>query len=100
MTFIINNNNKGFIFDIRDSRKFRDLEIYFKRYSRAERQKVKLISIAFYSSYIFLAEKLLKNADTVIDGFHIIVQAHNTLNYNRISLYYKSNPNYKKLINT
>lgn len=99
MAFIITDNDKGSIFDIQDSRKSRDLEIYFKRYSRAERQKVKLISMDFYSGYISLAEKLFKNADIVIDRFHIVVQAYNALNSTRISLCYKSNPNYKKLKN-
>ena len=97
MAFIITDNDKGSIFDIQDSRKSRDLEIYFKRYSRVERQKVKLISMDFYSGYISLAEKLFKNADIVIDRFHIVVQAYNALNSTRISLCYKSNPNYKKL---
>mgnify|MGYP002554562778 FL=1 len=99
MAFIITDNDKGSIFDIQDSRKSRDLEIYFKRYSRAERQKVKLISMDFYSGYISLAEKLFKNADIVIDRFHIVVQAYNALNSTRIGLCYKSNPNYKKLKN-
>ena len=99
MAFIITDNDKGSIFDIQDSRKSRDLEIYFKRYSRAERQKVKLISMDFYSGYISLAEKLFKNADIVIDRFHIVIQAYNALNSTRIGLCYKSNPNYKKLKN-
>ena len=99
MAFIITDNDNGSIFDIQGSRKSRDLEIYFKRYSRAERQKVKLISMDFYSGYISLAEKLFKNADIVIDRFHIVIQAYNALNSTRIGLCYKSNPNYKKLKN-
>ena len=97
MAFIITDNDNSSIFDIQDSRKSRDLEIYFKRYSRTERQKVKLISMDFYSRYISLAKKFFKNVDIVIDRFHIVVQAYNALNSTRISLCYKSNPNYKKL---
>ena len=99
MAFIIVDNNSGKIFDIHDSRKSNDLEKYFRRYSKVERDKVKLISTDFYSGYIYLAKKLFRNADIVIDRFHIVVQAYNALNSTRINLCYKSNPNYKKLKN-
>ena len=97
MAFIIVNNKSGNIFDILDSRKSRDLEKYFRRYSRNQRNKVKLISTDFYSGYIHLAEKLFKNADIVIDRFHIVIQAYNALNNTRVKLCNKSNPNYNKL---
>ena len=97
MAFIITNNESGNIFDIKDSRKTYDLEKYFKRYSRKERDKVKHISIDFYSGYISLVEKLFKNADISIDRFHIVIQVYNALNNARIKLCYKNNPNYKKL---
>ena len=97
MAFIITNNESGNIFDIKDSRKTYDLEKYFKRYSRKERDKVKHISIDFYSGYISLAKKLFKNADISIDRFHIVIQVYNALNTARIKLCYKNNPNYKKL---
>ena len=80
MAFIITNNDNGNLFDINDSRKSRDLENYFRRYSRNERNKVKHISIDFYSGYIYLAKKLFKNADISIDRFHIVIQAYNALN--------------------
>lgn len=97
MAFIITNNESENIFDIKDSRKTYDLEKYFKRYSRKERDKVKHISIDFYSGYISLAKKLFKNADISIDRFHIVIQVYNALNTARIKLCYKNNPNYKKL---
>jgi transposase len=99
MAFIIVDNKTGNIFDIQDSRKTNDLNKYFKRYSRSERNKVKLISTDFYSGYIHLAKDLFRNADIVIDRFHIIIQAYNALNNTRIKLCYKANPNYKKLKN-
>ena len=99
MAFIVVDNDSGKIFDIQDSRKSNDLEKYFRRYSKVERDKVRLISTDFYSGYIYLARKLFKNADIVIDRFHIVVQAYNALNSTRINLCYKSNPNYKKLKN-
>lgn len=97
MAFIIVNNNTGNIFDIQDSRKSNDLEKYFRRYSRDERNQVKHISTDFYSGYIYLAKKLFKNAEISIDRFHIVIQVYNALNSTRINLCYKSNPNYKKL---
>src|SRR5574344_2641670 len=97
MAFIITDNDKGNIFDINDSRKSKDLEKYFKRYSKQERDKVKHISTDFYSGYIYLAKKLFKNADISIDRFHIVIQAYNALNSTRISLCKKDNPNYNKL---
>lgn len=97
MAFIITNNDNGNLFDINDSRKSRDLEKYFRRYSKTERDKVKHISIDFYSGYIHLANKLFKNADISIDRFHIVIQAYNALNSTRVNLCYKSNPHYNKL---
>ena len=55
MAFIITDNDNGNIFDIQDSRKSIDLNKYFKRYSKTERDKVKHISIDFYSGYIFFS---------------------------------------------
>ena len=97
MAFIITDNDNGNLFDINASRKSRDLERYFRRYSKQERDKVKHISIDFYSGYIYLAKKLFKNADISIDRFHIIIQAYNSLNSTRVSLCKKDNPNYNKL---
>ena len=97
MAFIITGNDKGNIFDINDSRKSQDLEKYFKRYSKQERDKVKHISTDFYSGYIYLAKKLFKNADISIDRFHIVIQAYNALNSTRVKLCYKTNLYYNKL---
>ena len=97
MAFIITNNDTGSLFDINDSRKSRGLEKYFRRYSKRERDKVKHISIDFYSGYIYLAKKLFRNANISIDRFHIVIQAYNALNSTRVNLCKKSNPNYNKL---
>ena len=99
MAFIITDNDKENIFDILDSRKSNDLEKYFLRYPRVERNKVKHISIDFYSGYISLAKKMFKNANISIDRFHIVIQAYNALNITRVKLCYKSNPYYNKLKN-
>ena len=97
MAFIITDNDNGNLFDINDSRKSKDLEKYFRRYSRQQRNEVKHISTDFYSGYIYLAKKLFKNADISIDRFHIVTQVYNALNCTRVSLCEKDNPNYNKL---
>ena len=97
MAFIITDNDNDNIFDINDSRKSRDLEKYFRRYSKTERDKVKHISTDFFPGYIYLAKKLFKNADVSIDRFHIVVQAYVALNITRVKLCTKNNPNYNKL---
>ena len=97
MAFLIVDNQKGNVFDILDSRKSYDLEKYFRRYSKQKRDKVKFISTDFYSGYIYLAEKLFKNAKIVIDRFHIVTQIYNALNITRVRLCKKDNPNYNKL---
>ena len=98
MAFIITDNDNGSLFDINDSRKSRDLEKYFKRYSKQERDKVKHISIDFYSGYIYLAKKLFRNANISIDRFHIVIQAYNAVKVNikmhkklKIKMYNKLN---------
>ena len=97
MAFIITDNSTGNIFDIHESRKSRELNRYFRRYSKKERDKVEHISIDFYSGYIFLAKKLFKNAKISIDRFHIVTQVYVALNSTRVSLCKKDNPNYNKL---
>lgn len=97
MAFIIVDNDSGNIFDIQNSRKNIDLEKYFKRFSLSDRRRVKLISTDFYSGYISIAKTLFKNADIVIDRFHIVTQAYNALNNTRTKLCTKTNKNYTKL---
>ena len=97
MAFIITNNENHQLFDINDSRKSIDLDKYFRRYSKKEREKVQHISTDFYSGYIYLAKKLFKNAHISIDRFHIIVQIYTALNCTRVGLCKKDNHNYKKL---
>ena len=97
MAFIITDNDTGNLFDIQYSRKSIDLNKYFRRYSKSERDKVKHISIDFYSGYIFLAKRLFKNENISIDRFHIVIQAYNALNTTKVKLCYKSNHNYNKL---
>ena len=95
MAFIIVNQNDSNIFDINNSRLSIDIEKYFKRYSKQERNKVKFITLDLYKPYYKLMHSLFKNAILIPDRFHIVIQARNALDKTRIKLCYKSNPNYK-----
>ena len=97
MAFIIVNQDSSNIFDINNSRKSNDIERYFKRYSKKERDKIKFITLDLYEPYYDLMKKLFKNAILIPDRFHIVVQIRNALNQTRVSLCKKTNPHYKKL---
>lgn len=97
MAFIIVNQNNHNIFDINNSRLSLDIEKYFKRYPKTERDKVKIITMDLYKPYYKLMHSLFKNAILIPDRFHIIIQVRTALDNTRIKLCNKSNPNYKKL---
>ena len=97
MAFIIVDQNNKNIFDINNSRLSLDIEKYFKRYSKQERDKVKFITMDLYKPYYKLMHKLFKNATIISDRFHIVIQPRNALDNTRKRLCNKSNPNYKKL---
>lgn len=97
MAFIIVDQKKRNIFDINNSRLSRDIEDYFRRYSKADRDNVKFITMDLYKPYYKLMKKLFKNAILIPDRFHIVIQFRNALDKTRINLCKKSNPNYNKL---
>ena len=97
MAFIIVNQDNRNIFDINNSRLSYDIEKYFKRYSKQERDKVKLITMDLYKPYYKLMHNLFKNAVLISDRFHIVIQSRNALDNTRKRLCNKSNPNYKKM---
>lgn len=96
MAFIIVDQEKKTIFDINNSRKSNDIEKYFRRYPKSERNKVKFITMDLYKPYYILMKKLFKNAILIPDRFHIVIQFRNALDMTRIQLCKKTNPNYKK----
>jgi transposase len=97
MAFIIVNQDSRNIFDINNSRLSYDIEKYFKRYSKQERDKVKLITMDLYKPYYKLMHNLFKNAILISDRFHIVIQSRNALDNTRKRLCNKSNSNYKKM---
>ena len=97
MAFIIINQDSRNIFDINNSRLSYDIEKYFKRYSKQERNKVKLITMDLYKPYYKIMHNLFKNAILISDRFHIVIQPRNALDNTRKRLCNKANPNYKKM---
>lgn len=97
MAFIIIDQNNRNIFDINNSRKSIDIEKYFRRYPKSERDKVQFITLDLFKPYYSLMHHLFRNAILIPDRFHIVIQFRNALDKTRISLCKKSNPNYRKL---
>ena len=97
MAFIIVNQDNRNIFDINNSRLSIDIEKYFKRYSKQERDKVQFVTMDLYKPYYNLMSKLFRNAILIADRYHIVIQTRNALDNTRIKLCNKNNPNYKKL---
>ncbi len=97
LAFIIVNQESRNIFDINNSRFSKDIYKYFSRYQRAERMKVKFITMDLYKPYYLLMHKLFPKATLIPDRFHIVFQIRNALDKTRISLCKNSNPNYNKL---
>ena len=97
MAFIIVDQVHANIFDINNSRLSKDIETYFNRYSKQERDKVKYITLDLYKPYYKILKKIFRNAILIPDRFHIILQVRDALDSTRIKLCVKSNPNYKKL---
>lgn len=97
MAFIIVSHDSKNIFDINNSRKSIDIDKYFKRYPKFERNKVKFITLDLFKPYYPLMHSLFKNAILIPDRFHIVIQFRNALDKTRISLCKKSNPNFSKL---
>ena len=94
--FIIVDHIKKNIFDLLDSRKNLDIEKYFKRYPRLEREKVKFITLDLYGPYYSLMHSLFPNAILIPDRFHFVIQPRNAFDKTRIKLISKNNPDYRK----
>ena len=97
MAFIIIDQVHANIFDINNSRLSKDIEAYFKRYSKKERDNVNFITLDLYKPYYKLFKKIFRNAILIPDRFHIDLQVRNALDITRVKLCTKSNPNYRKL---
>lgn len=86
LVFIIVDQNNKNILDINNSRLSIDIEKYFSRYSRYERNKVEFITMNLYKLYYTLMHKLFKNNILIPDRYHIVLQIRNALDKTRINL--------------
>ncbi len=107
MSFIFADANNHQIIDIVENRQLRFLKNYFLKFSKAARDNVKSICIDIYAPYMALIKELFKNADIIIDRFHIINLLSRALTKTRIdamkslptnSMEYKRLKRYWKLL--
>lgn len=94
--FIIVDQINRNIFDLLDSRKNIEIEKYFRRYPRYEREKVKFITMDLYAPYYKLMHSLFPNAILIPDRFHFVLQPRNALDKTRIKSISKWDPDYRK----
>lgn len=69
---VLTNIKDRTVYDVLDSRQKQAISIYFSRFSREERLKVKYISIDMWDTYLDVAHSYFPNAIVAIDPFHVI----------------------------
>lgn len=100
MSFIFADSTTHQIVDIVENRQLQDLKRYFLKYSKEARSRVKTICIDMYSPYISLIQSTFKNAQIIIDRFHITQLISRALHKTRIDImkqYPTSSMEYKRL---
>ncbi|RZI05786.1 ISL3 family transposase [Staphylococcus condimenti] len=86
MSFIYADAVTHRIVDIVPDRRLAALKTHFYRYSLAERQRVKTVSIDMYEPYMSLINEVFPNAKIIIDRFHIVQSLNRALNMTRVSV--------------
>ena len=84
MSFIYADAVSHRIVDVVADRKLKSLKDHFYRYSLKLRQKVKIVTIDMYESYMSLIKQLFPNAKIIIDRFHIVQSLNRALNMSRV----------------
>ncbi len=79
---ILTDNDHFNLIDVLSSRNKTDLNNFFQRFSKQERDRVKYVTIDMWEPYRDLAQKWLSNSVVAVDSFHVI--EHLTLDFNRI----------------
>lgn len=100
MSFIFADSDTHQIVDIVENRQLPDLTRYFDKYTKEARDKVKTVCIDMYSPYISLIKNTFKNANIIIDRFHIVQLLTRSLQKTRIEVmkdYSTSSMEYKRL---
>lgn len=100
MSFIFADANTHKIIDIVENRQLPHLKTYFSKYTKEACDRVKTVCIDMYSPYISLIKETFKNADIIIDRFHIIQLLNRSLQKTRIDIMKRFNTSsieYKRL---
>lgn len=91
MSFIMVDAQTGEVLDIVEDRKLETLQEYFGRYSKEARNNVKFVVMDMYEPYMQLTKKMFKNAEIIIDKFHVVQLLNRSFNKTRITLMKKYN---------
>lgn len=100
MSFVFMDGIRNEFMDILESRTLYDLEKYFKRYTKAAREAVKIIVTDMNYTYPQLTESVFPNAIVVTDRFHIVSSVMSGFNRVRVRImktYANSNIKHKIL---
>ncbi|HAR6490664.1 TPA: ISL3 family transposase, partial [Staphylococcus pseudintermedius] len=101
MSFIYCDSVTHDIIDILPDRRKHQLEAYFLKFSRKQREKVKTVSIDMFPPYIALIQDLFPHAEIIIDRFHIVQAINREINRCRVQVMNgfrtKERPQYNKL---
>ena len=91
MSFIMVDAQTGEVLDVVEDRKLETLQEYFGRYSKEARNNVKFVVMDMYEPYMQLTKKIFKNAEIIIDKFHVVQLVNRSFNKTRITLMKKYN---------
>lgn len=86
MSCILMDNHKHIVVDVLENRTQAFLYDYFMRFSRAERLKVKTITMDMNGAFKDFLPSIFPNAIVVIDRFHIVQLVTRALNQHRIEV--------------
>ena len=86
MSFIAQDFDSLKVITILDGRTQATIRNHFLRYSRQDRNRVKVITMDMFSPYYDIARKLFPNAKIVLDRFHIVQHLSRAMNRVRIQI--------------
>lgn len=97
MAFNFCDASNGRTIDIIENRSLDNLNKYFSYYMPKAKDKVKNVVIDMYKPYITLIKDNFKNANIIIDMFHIVQLISRRLNKTRIKVMKQDKTNYRKI---
>lgn len=84
MSFICADGKTGQLLDILPSRKLPQLERYFNSYDKEARNGVKYVVTDMNAPYFQLTERVFKQAEVIVDRFHIVKHLNTAFNDFRV----------------